>query len=480
MYLQLPLPAVRNRPRYHWFVVATVCVGAFMAALDSSIVNIAMPVMKRSFDTHMRVVEWVSLSYILTLAALIVPFSRLSDMYGRRGMYSAGFSVFLVGSFFCGVAPTFPTLLAARVMQAAGAAMLQANSVSIITATTPARDRGKAIGVQASAQGVGLSLGPVVGGALISLLGWRWIFYVNVPVGILGTLAGVLLLPRSPSSLERDRFDWAGSILLAPTLVALIYLLNQGAQMGWMSTAVLVSLGVTVVGFLGFLVTEQRVHAPMVDFALFRSRTFSVGNLTVVLSFAVMYAVMFLAPFYLDNVRKLDAMTSGLFLMVIPVGMTLLTPVSGVIADRLQAKLPTIGGMVMAAAGCLILVMAIPRHAPLWFLTGLFLVGCGMGLFTPANNSHIMGSVPKRRLGISGGVLNMSRTLGMGLGVTLGGLTYQLYLRANGVVVENLATPHQMLVSFRDAFGTVGLLAVLVAVLAAWMDAGDDASHEDA
>lgn len=199
----LPLKMVRERQGYHWFVVGTVCVGAFMAALDASIINIALPVMKRDFHTSMRLVEWVSLSYILTLAAFIVPFSRLSDMFGRRWMYTFGFSVFIVGSFLCGFAPTLTFMFLSRILQAIGAAMLQANSISIITAATPSHARGRAIGIQASAQGVGLSLGPLIGGALITWVGWRWIFYVNVPVGIIGTLLGILMLPRDEKKSHR-------------------------------------------------------------------------------------------------------------------------------------------------------------------------------------------------------------------------------------------------------------------------------------
>lgn len=459
---QLPLQSIRQKKGYHWFVVATVCVGAFMAALDASIINIALPVMKHDFHTHMHVIEWVSLAYILTLAALLVPFSRLSDMFGRRWMYTIGFSVFIVGSFLCGMTDSLGLLFTSRVLQAVGAAMLQANSVSIITAATPSFDRGKAIGIQASAQGIGLSLGPIIGGALMTLLSWRWIFYVNVPVGIIGTLLGILILPEDIRKKVREKFDLLGAIALAPTLVAVIFVLNTGLQKGWASPMVLVSYVVILVGMATFYFTEKKVAFPMVDFSLFKIRTFSFGNTTVMLSFTVMYAVMFLAPFYLDNVQSESALTSGLYLTAIPVGMTIFTPISGAIADKLGPRIPLLAGMAIATIGSLLLAFTCLYYSVAGFIIGLFLVGVGMGVFTPPNNSQVMGCVNTNRLGITGGMLNMARTLGMGLGVTLGGLAYQLFLKMHGANSENSATAFQMKPSFNEAFLFVTVVSALV------------------
>lgn len=463
----LPLKSVRERQGYHWFVVGTVCVGAFMAALDASIINIALPIMRRNFHTHMSTIEWVSLSYILTLAALIVPFSRLSDMFGRRWMYTLGFSVFIVGSFLCGFAPSLLFMFLSRILQAVGAAMLQANSVSIITAATPSHARGKAIGIQASAQGVGLSLGPLIGGALITLVGWRWIFYVNVPVGIIGTILGILMLPQDAKKSLREKFDFLGAVFLAPTLVSLVYILNSGTQANWTSPIVITGFIVMIVGAIAFYLNERRVASPMVDLTLFRSKIFSLGNLTGLLSFAVMYAVMFLVPFFLDNVRRLDALTSGLFLTAIPIGMTIFTPISGAIADKFGPKRPLVTGMLAATLGSGLLAVTTLWYSIPIILLGLLLVGVGMGVFTPPNNSQVMGSVPANRLGITGGMLNMSRTLGMGLGVTFGGLSYQLFLRAEGVISERRAALSQMIPAFRDSYLIIALVALLVSVLSA-------------
>lgn len=461
----LPLSSARKHPKYHWFVVATVCIGAFMAALDASIINIALPTLQAHFHTHMHIVEWVSLVYLLTLTALVVPLGKLADMLGRRWMYTGGFLVFIVGSVLCGFSGTLMWLLVFRVVQAVGAAMLQANSVSIITANTPAHDRGKAIGIQAAAQGVGLTLGPAVGGAFLQLLTWRWIFFLNLPVGLVGTAFGLLLLPRDNATDHKERFDLLGATVLAPTLVALIFVLNMGAKAGWISPAMLVAYVVFAVGLLVFLALERRAEHPLVNLRMFGNPVFSIGTITGVLSFAVMYAVLLLGPFYLDYITRLNSFQSGLVLTTIPIGMTLLTPVAGAIADKRGTRLPTALGMMAACAGCGLLALMLLNQSFALLFAGLFLTGAGVGLFTPANNSSVMGSVPSNYLGVTGGMLNMARSLGMGLGIALGGLSYQVFLFSQGVVNEHNATRPEMLIAFRWSFIIVGLVAVAALLL---------------
>jgi EmrB/QacA subfamily drug resistance transporter len=463
---RFPLPVFREKKGYHWYVVITVCVGAFMAALDASIINIALPTMQREFHLAMHAVEWVSLVYLLALAALIVPFGRLADMWGRRWMYAAGFGVFIIGSFACGESSSLWLLLVSRVFQAVGAAMLQANSVSIITAATPTAARGKAIGIQASAQGVGLSLGPVIGGALISLLNWRWIFFVNIPVGLIGTLLGILILPRDVPSGKAEGFDFWGAIFLTPAMVALIYVLNTGLEYGYNSPPILIGGAVAVVCFALFWRTEKRVSHPMVDLSLFSKPVFALGNLTGVISFAVMYAILLLAPFYLDHIDHIDTFRSGLYLSLIPIGMTIFTPLAGIIADRFGTRLPTVTGMAFAIAGSLGLSFMSGATSLGLFMLSLFLVGAGVGLFTPPNNSSVMGSAPRHRLGVAGGVLNMSRTLGMGLGVTLGGLSYQFFLSLYGVT-ESRAKHFESVLSFHYAYLVVSLVALSALAISA-------------
>ncbi|MCY0888860.1 MAG: MFS transporter [Alicyclobacillaceae bacterium] len=463
---RLPLASVSNRKGYHWFVVATVCIGAFMAAVDASIVNIALPTMQRSFHTTMSSVEWVSLTYLLTLAALIVPLGRLADILGRRWMYTIGFTVFIVGSFLCGITPSLAVLNASRVLQAIGAAMLQANSVAIITAATPQHDRGKAIGIQGSAQGVGLSFGPAIGGVILSTLGWRWIFFVNVPVGIIGTILGILLLPKDKKSTEKkEPFDYWGAALLVPALVGLFYFIQEVNAQGLTAITVMTALIVAVIGLTAFIMLERKRLAPMLDLKLFKIPQIAVGNTTGVMSFACMYAVILLGPFFLDHISHLNPLTSGLYMTIVPLGLTIFTPLAGALADRYGTRLLTMGGMLASALGCLALAFMGGSLTHLFLIVGLFLVGTGLGLFTPPNNSSVMSSSPPNRLGVTGGILNMARTLGMGLGITLGGVSYQVMLRIIGAASPATATMHQMREAYHWAFIIAGIVAFIAMIL---------------
>lgn len=449
-----PPQFIMGHRNYHWFVVFTVCIGAFMAALDASIMNVTLPTLMREFHVRIHNIEWVSLIYLLTLTGLIVPFGRLADIYGRRVMYTSGFVVFLIGSLLCGLSSNLMYLLIFRTVQAVGAALLQANSVSIVTSATPAAHRGKAIGIQASAQGVGLSVGPAVGGAILSILGWKWIFFVNVPVGIIGAIAAFLILPEDKGSGKKESFDLGGTLALIPSVAAFMYVLNQGVARGFLSTPVLVCLGIFGVGLWRFVSIERKVAAPVLDFKLFKERSITVGILTGIFSFAVMYGVLLLVPFYLDSVIHAHVMFSGFSLALVPVGMTFVTPVSGALADRFGCIVPMSIGMGLTTCGC-ILLSQLPTSGPPWLLFGgLLLVGVGMGLFTPANNARVMTCVHKEHFGVTGSVLNMARSLGMGFGITFAGLCYQM--------LQSFATTLHKgdVFSFQWTFGILAVLAL--------------------
>ncbi|MGG5252076.1 MFS transporter [Neobacillus sp. SM06] len=446
----------------HWYAVATVCIGAFMAALDASIINIALPKLQQQFNTPMNEIEWVSLAYLLSLASLILIFGRLADMIGRRWLYIIGFVLFSVSSLFCGLAPSLSVLVVARVLQGMGAALLQANSVSIITSATPKRDLGKAIGFQASAQGIGLSLGPVVGGALLSFVSWKWLFFINLPIGIIGIVLGILFLPKDAVQVQngKTKFDFAGAIFLIPSLITIIYILNMGLKLGWTSPVMIGSFAVAVVCSYLFIRIESKRAEPLVDLSLFKHSFFTFGNITGILSFMVMYAVLLLTPYYLDQVKHLPIFQASFLITVIPIGMTIATPISGMITDRRGPAAPLLLGLSMTTVGSLLLTFIDITGTYVITSIGLFLVGSGIGMFTPPNNSSIMGSVPKNVLGITGGILNMSRTLGMGLGVTFGGLMYQFFSNMYG------SSPlEQLLLTFRSSYLLIAIFSLLTLLI---------------
>lgn len=414
--------SVRESPHAAWLVVATVCIGAFMGQLDSSIVTLAFPTLRHDFGASLGAVQWVGQAYLLVLIGLLSAVGRYADMIGRKLLYTYGFGVFVVGSALCAVAPNLPALIGFRALQGFGAAMLQANSVAIIASAMPRRILGRAIGVQAACQALGLALGPAVGGLLIGAGGWRLIFWVNVPAGIVGATLGWYLIPRSRHLLGRAPFDWPGLALFLPAVSALLLAVSSASRAG-SAAAYVVGLGVaTVVLGAAFVVRERRAATPMLDLKLFRRLPFTAGITGGLLSYLVLFGVLTVVPFYLEDGRGLSTRTAGLLIMVLPLALGLTSPVAGRLSDRFGPRMPTVAGMAVVAAA--LLALALAPHDTAVFLALLALLGIGIGAFTPPNNTAIMASVPHTQAGMASGVLNMTRGLGTSLGLAIAGLIY--------------------------------------------------------
>ncbi|MGD0748465.1 MAG: DHA2 family efflux MFS transporter permease subunit [Acidimicrobiales bacterium] len=413
---------VREQPNAYWFAVAAVCIGAFMGQLDASIVTVALPTLQHTFDASVGAVTWVGLSYLLVLVATVTAVGRFADMWGRKLLYVYGFVLFTLASVLCGLAPGLAALCGFRALQAVGAAMLQANSLAIIVLVMPARSLGKAIGLQGAAQALGLALGPSVGGLLLAAGGWRLIFFVNVPFGLFGAVAAILLVPRSQNLMARVRFDWAGLGIFFPAVVALLCAISFGAEVGW-SSAAIVGLFV-VAAVLGglFVAHERRDRDPMMNLGLFRNARFSTGIASGLGSYLVMFGVLLLVPFYLERAQGLGTARSGLELMAMPLAFGLVAPFAGRLADRLGARPLTVTGMAVVAVSLAVLGASRPPTA--WFLVLLAAVGVGMGLFTSPNNASIMGAAPEQEAGMASGVLNMTRGIGTALGLAVTGTIF--------------------------------------------------------
>jgi MFS family permease len=401
--------AVRASPRARWYVVATVCVGAFMGQLDASIVTLALPRIGGDLHAGTGAVRWVALSYMLVLTATLVPLGLLADRVGRKLLYTYGFAVFTAGSALCGVAPDLDWLVAARVLQGLGAAMLQANSIALIAASLSRRELAHGLGVQGAAQASGLALGPVLGGLLLALGGWRLVFLVNIPAGLLGLTLGWLLLPHSRLAAAPP----AGGLLAAGRAHRCSHTAPRRARV------------------------RARVHArggvAFVDPALARG----LGGA------AAAYLVMFGALYtltYLLTARHVPIALAGLQVAALPLALGVAAPLAGRLAagrtastGAHRAKQLPAGGLGLAAVGLLVLAT---RHDVLaGRLVGLALAGTGLGAFIPLNNAAVMSAAPRERAGMLSGVLNTARSLATALGVALAGLLYT----ASGPTVALLA-----------------------------------------
>jgi EmrB/QacA subfamily drug resistance transporter len=414
-----------------WWVLLAVGTGSFMAALDGSVVNIILPVVKDAFGSNVATVEWVVTVYLLVLSGLLLTFGRLGDLRGHKSIYVWGFGIFVLSSALCGAAPSAVALIIFRGLQAIGGAMLASNSPAILTGSFPAARRGQALGLVSMMTYLGLTVGPSLGGWLAQSLGWRSVFYINIPVGALALTLSLVFIPKGEPAEAGQKFDLPGAALFLAGLVALMLVLNQGSEWGWTSPLILglAVLAVTLIAV--FIWYELRRPAPMLDLSLFRVPLFSAATASAVLNYISIYSLIFLMPFYLIQGRSLNPAQAGLLLTAKPILMAITAPISGSLSDRFGARLPGMIGMAMLAGGLFILSRLGPQ-TPFWVaVVGLAIAGFGTGTFISPNTSALLGAAPRHRQGIASGVLAAGRNVGMVLGIGLAGAIFTTHLAEN-------------------------------------------------
>ncbi len=399
-----------------------------MSALDGSVVNIVLPVIRQAFQQDVAAVEWIITIYLLILSGLLLSFGRLGDLHGHKQVFLAGFGVFLVSSALCGLAPSVETLVVFRGIQALGAAMLSANSPAILTKSFPSSQRGQALGLQATMTYLGLTVGPSLGGWLTEQWGWRAVFYINIPVGLLAFLLGWHFIPslftEDRVEMTLRRFDWRGALLFMTGLIALLLGLNQGHAWGWISPAIFGSLALALILLIVFIYLEKNVTDPMLDLSLFRDHVFSLSVVSAILNYMCVYSITFLMPFYLIQGRQFLPSQAGLLLTAMPVIMAIAAPISGTLSDRIGVRLLSTLGMALLALGLFMLSRLNTESSSEQIILSLACAGLGIGIFISPNNSALMGSAPRHRQGIASGVLATARNVGMVLGVGFSGAIY--------------------------------------------------------
>lgn len=451
-----PNARIASRRSYPWIIVATVCIGAFMGQLDTSITSLVLPALEVRFHSALNNVQWVAIVYLLVLTGLLIPLGRFADELGRKALYTGGFVVFIAGSALCGAAPSLRMLVAARAIQALGGAMLQANSVALITAAVPHDRLGRAIGVQATAQALGLAIGPAVGGFLIAWLDWRWVFWVNVPFGLAGAALARYTLPQTKGPRRATPFNRAGSALLPCAIAALLLALTYFWLIPYFVPAALLL-------FLAYAYSEHRAADPLIGADVLRAPGMVAGVSAALLSYTVLFGGLFSVPIVLERVYDEPVGRVGLIVTMVPAVLTIVAQLGGYLGDRFGARLPTVSGMVAAAAGLALIGWG--AGAALGPLTaGLLLFGVGVGLFIPSNNASIMAAAPATRLGVAGGLLNMMRSLGASFGVALVGAAMQLHVGKP----THLGADQHVMAGFRLAIGALFVAAIVAAALSAW------------
>ncbi len=454
-----------------WYVMAAVGMGIFLATIDASIVNVALPTLVRELVTDFATVQWVVLAYLLTLTTLMLGVGRLADMKGKKPIYALGFVIFTLGSVLAGFSTSIQALIAFRVLQAVGAAMILALGSAIVTEAFPASERGMALGISGSVVSVGIVLGPTLGGLLIDALSWHWIFFVNLPVGIIGTIMVLRYVPAIQPA-GKQRFDVWGALTLFLSLICMLLGLTWGQQIGFGRALILALFGAAAALMGLFVLIESRISQPMIDLQLFRNALFSLGLVTGFLTFIAIAGSIFLMPFYLENVLDYDTRQVGLLLAIVPIALGVTAPISGSLSDRFGTRPITIAGLAALVVGYYALSSLDTNTSAAGYVLRFLPIGIGMGVFQSPNNRAIMGTAPHGRLGIVSGMLGITRTLGQTTGIALlGAFWASRTFRAAGQVFAGGATQAPataQVAGLQTTFTGVALLVLFALVLAVW------------
>ena len=414
-----------------WWVLIAIGTGTFMSALDASVVNIILPVLKESFNSSVSTIEWVVTVYLLVISGMLLTFGRLGDLKGHKSIYILGFSLFIFFSALSGAAWSPTSLIVFRAMQAFGGAMLASNSAAIVTDNIAINERGKAFGLISTMTYLGLTVGPVLGGWLTNIINWRMVFYINIPVGLTAMFLSLRFIPKDKPTIEGQRFDVLGAVLFMAGLIALMLGLNKGADWGWGSPAVLGLLGFALIILLVFVRLEKSIPSPMLDLKLFRNKVFTFSSLSSVLNYVAIYGVIFLMPFYLIQGRGFEPSLAGMIITIQSVLMAITAPISGNISDKIGSRLPGMIGLGIMSGG-LLLLSTIQSTTGLWvILLGLALVGLGTGTFISPNTSALMSSAPGSQQGVASAIQAEARSFGMVVGIGLAGAIFTTHLAAN-------------------------------------------------
>jgi EmrB/QacA subfamily drug resistance transporter len=454
-----------------WTIFFLVATAIFMSTLDSSIVNVALPAIMRDFRVPLATISWVLVGYLLTVSALLLSFGRLSDIKGRRWVYCRGFFIFTVGSLLCSVSPGAGWLIAARICQATGAAMLMACSPAMVVDAFPMAERGRVLGLVGMVVAAGLTSGPALGGVLLNMLSWRAIFYLNIPIGVVATLRAARILKGGLGDIgQKAPFDWKGAILLACCFCAFILAMTHAAEWGIDSLRTVSVFGISIVCAVWAYRTENKTDSPVFHPGLLRNRLFILPVASSLILFSGLFFLIFLMPFYLVDPAGFLIDRAG-YMMIIPfVFLFIISPLSGMISDRIGSRLLCTIGMMILSIGLYALSGLTPGATAFTIGWRLALCGIGTAAFISPNTSIAMGSVQSDQRGLASGTIATARNLGMVVGVAFAGLIFNtIFRKLNGgkpLTVYGPELQQPFMVAFRWAMMTGSVVAAIGMVIA--------------
>jgi EmrB/QacA subfamily drug resistance transporter len=425
----------QQQERNPWLILIVVCMAVFMLLLDTTIVNNAQVKIKEDLGANLNQIQWVLDSYILTYAVLLLSFGRLGDVYGRKKLFILGMSIFTGASGLCAMSAWLGdslgvaginVLIAARVLQGFGGALMMPQTLSLLTVAFPPEKRGAAFGIWGSVTALGAVVGPVIGGLIVTNFAWEWVFLINIPVGALSILAAIRIIPESKDPLASNKVDWGGLVLSGTSIFALVYASIEGNKKGWTSPLILGMYFASVVLIAVFIWWERRAGDPMLKLELFKIRNFSVGTLISLTITFGMLGIFFPMTLFLQQVLGFSPIRAGLTMTPMSIMIMVSAPFAGRFTDRIGARWILVTGLLMMSGGILFIISRINLDTT-WktLFPALVITGTGMGMTFSPMTAASMGEVPPRIAGSASGVLNTARNLGQVLGIAVLGSVLQ-------------------------------------------------------
>ncbi len=447
--------------RQSW-VTLSVSIGVYMSTLDASIVNISLPTIIQSLNTNLTAVAWVVMAYLIIITGCLLLMGRFSDLYGQRKIYLLGFLIFTIGSALCSFSPTIHLLIGSRMIQGFGASALMANSPAIMITVFPEHERGKALGMLGSVVSAGFLTGPILGGFLVEHLGWRSIFFINLPIGVIGIYLCSKVLDKDVSR-GSARVDLQGALLLFSFVASLLLFLNRMARGA--DPLLWLWFFLSLISFGLFIISEIRSPSPLVDLKLFRRRLFISSLGASFLSFWVGAAHTFVIPFFLQNILEFSPSKAGMLIFPVALTVMLTAPLGGKFSDRVGVRIPATIGLALSSLTVFSFTLLKPGATDLDILWRQVLIGIGISFFNPANNSAIIGSLPREKVGLASSFLALARNLGMVIGVAFADMVIGFRLPAIPLEKVKAGPSGPSLESIQDVWKLmlfIGLIAILI------------------
>jgi EmrB/QacA subfamily drug resistance transporter len=414
-----------------WWTLGALCFALFMIMLDNTVVNVALPAIRADLGISTSELEWTVAAYALTFASLLLTGGKLGDLLGRRLIFTIGLTIFTLSSLACGLSSGAPELIGARAVQGVGAALMMPATLSIISATFAPRERGTAIGIWAGVSAMALAIGPLLGGVITEHISWNWIFFINVPIGVLAVAAAILVVPESKDMSHEQRLDLPGLLTSGIGLLALVYALIEANSYGWTSARIVTLFAVAAVSLTAFVLLEMHQRLPMLDLSLFKNGTFAGANLVAILVTLAMFGIFVFFPIYMQTFRGWSPIQAGAALLPWTLMIVIFAPIAGKLSDRVGSRWLMAGGMSVVAVCCLLL-STVNLQSSFWNMFPAFILGgLGMSFVMTPMSAAAMGAVSVDKAGVASGVLNTFRQVGVALGIGI-----------MGAIITNRAASH--------------------------------------